>query len=163
MPRTLVLLPTPLFSHVLQCIRNLNYRQSRTRVALLYCGIYMHVLCMVINNKWQICGFKTAQSWKSVNVSCLYAGTLFLYVTKAGETSSAYKFKRRAVISPPPCSHALVLFIYLPIFPAGKKCWSYRFLCLEFSGDWNARWKRAQNNYKVRSTACFLLSVSGLF
>lgn len=129
MPRTRVLPLTPLFAHVLQCIRDWNYRQCRTRVAPPV--VYVHVLCMLINNKWQICCFETAQSCKSGKVSCLYAGTFFLcrgghcqclkvHQEEGGDFSSSL------------WSYMVCYLIIYRSFLLGKVL---KVLCLEFSGD----------------------------
>lgn len=68
-----------------------------------------------------------------------------------------------------PCllSYSGCSYLFTHLF-CWKQCWSYRFLSvwfffLEVSGAWNARWTLAKNNYKIRGTAWFPLSVRSSF
>lgn len=159
MPRTRVLPLTPLFTHVLQCIGNLNCWQFRTRVALPM--VYTCMFCawlLIINDRYAALKLhKAANPWMShvymqAHCSCMSS--------KSGRLQVQQEEGCDFSLSLWPYSGFIYLFTHLFCW---KKCWSSRFLCLEFSGDWNARWKLAENNYKIQSTACIPLSVSGLF
>lgn len=93
-------------------------------------GIYMHILCMVINNKRQLCCFETAQSSRlHIVLVCTQSSTNVQYLeVQQGEGRD---------FSPSLLSYTS--FSFLSIFSAGKSAEVIGCLCLGFSGALNAR------------------------